>query len=101
SVTQGFIKTGLVGNTAYEFWVRANCDDNGVSDWVGPFSFTTLLANDNIEGAIPVECGGTYTGSTATATNDQPNPAIFGVAATLSPNVWYSYTGSGEPELIT
>src|SRR5690606_2196740 len=93
--------SGLDANTTYAFYVRNNCGVDGLSLWAGPFSFTTLLANDNIEGAIPVECGGTYTGSTATATNDQPNPAIFGVADTLSPNVWYSYTGSGEPELIT
>src|SRR5690606_16064346 len=93
--------SGLASQTTYQFYVRQNCGGGDLSVWAGPFSFTTLLANDNIEGAIPVECGGTYTGSTATATNDQPNPAIFGVAATLSPNVWYSYTGSGEPELIT
>src|SRR5690606_34176379 len=93
--------SGLNGSTTHRFYVRQVCSAEENSVWAGPFSFTTLLANDNIEGAIPVECGGTYTGSTATATNDQPNPAIFGVAATLSPNVWYSYTGSGEPELIT
>src|SRR5690606_14052503 len=93
--------SGLNSSTIYRFYVRQVCSAEENSVWAGPFSLTTLLANDNIEGAIPVECGGTYTGSTATATNDQPNPAIFGVAATLSPNVWYSYTGSGEPELIT
>ncbi|MGE4347401.1 MAG: GEVED domain-containing protein [Flavobacteriaceae bacterium] len=93
--------SGLAPQTTYHFYVRNNCGVDDLSAWVGPVSFTTLLANDNIENAIPVSCGETYTGSTATATNDQPNPAIFGVAATLSPNVWYSYTGSGEPELIT
>src|SRR5690606_13334611 len=97
----GATLSGLDSNTTYEFYVRNNCGGGDLSVWAGPFSFTTLLANDNIENAIPVSCGETYTGSTATATNDQPNPAIFGVAATLSPNVWYSYTGSGEPELIT
>src|SRR5690606_8955166 len=98
--TNSYNLTNLDYNTQYQFYIRQDCTVKE-SDWAGPFSFTTILDNDNIEGAIPVECGGTYTGSTATATNDQPNTAIFGVAATLSPNVWYSYTGSGEPELIT
>src|SRR5690606_30436544 len=92
--------SGLSAVTSYSFYVQADCGGD-TSIWAGPYTFTTLLANDNIADAIPVSCGGTYTGSTATATNDQPNPAVFGVANTLSPNVWYSYTGTGEPELIT
>lgn len=87
--------------TTYRWFVRQDCGVDGMSTWAGPYTFTTLLANDNIEDALPVVCGGTYTGSTATATNDQPNPAIFGVASTLSPNVWYSYTGNGDPEAVT
>src|SRR5690606_32491292 len=33
---------GLTANTAYDVYVRQNCDVNQ-SDWAGPFSFTTLL----------------------------------------------------------
>jgi len=34
--------TGLTANTAYDFYVRADCGGtNGVSTWSGPFSFST------------------------------------------------------------
>jgi hypothetical protein len=36
-------ESGLTGNTAYEVYVRADCNDasNGYSEWVGPVDFTT------------------------------------------------------------
>jgi len=34
--------SGLDSFTAYEFYVRAHCDDEEVSDWRGPVGFTTL-----------------------------------------------------------
>lgn len=34
--------TGLNPDTAYEFYVRANCDGDGYSLWTGPFLFETL-----------------------------------------------------------
>jgi hypothetical protein len=34
--------TGLVSGTAYQFYVRANCDGT-FSDWAGPYAFTTQL----------------------------------------------------------
>jgi hypothetical protein len=34
--------TGLSANTAYDFYVRADCGGSGTSAWAGPFSFTTL-----------------------------------------------------------
>lgn len=33
--------SGLTQNTAYQFYVRADCGANGTSPWAGPFSFTT------------------------------------------------------------
>jgi len=33
--------TGLTAQTAYEFYVRADCGGSGTSTWVGPFAFTT------------------------------------------------------------
>src|SRR5690606_37821953 len=36
--------TPLSASTAYEFYVRANCMADGLSDWTGPFSFNTLCA---------------------------------------------------------
>ena len=69
--------------------------------------FTTTAeaqpSNDDFANAIPVSCGGNYTSSTAQATideNDAPdsvNPQVDLDA----PNIWYSYTGSGTPEIVT
>jgi len=92
----------LSGVTTYRWFVRRDCSgsNDGLSAWSGPYTFTTLIANDNFADALPVVCGQTYTGTTVGATNDQPNPAVFTVADTLSPNVWYSYTGTGQPQQI-
>lgn len=32
---------GLAGSTTYRYFVRTNCDTDGYSDWVGPYTFTT------------------------------------------------------------
>ncbi|WP_460220235.1 T9SS type B sorting domain-containing protein [Psychroserpens sp. MEBiC05023] len=34
--------TALTPSTAYEVYVRSDCDADGFSNWVGPFNFTTL-----------------------------------------------------------
>ncbi|NJN78337.1 MAG: hypothetical protein HC803_08445, partial [Saprospiraceae bacterium] len=36
--------SGLTANTTYQFYVRANCGGGDLSDWVGPYSFTTACA---------------------------------------------------------
>jgi hypothetical protein len=33
--------TGLSPNIGYDYYVRANCDTNGYSEWEGPFTFKT------------------------------------------------------------
>lgn len=37
----------LSSNTPYEIYVRADCDVNGVSDWVGPVNFTTACVPES------------------------------------------------------
>ncbi|WP_298756054.1 choice-of-anchor L domain-containing protein [uncultured Psychroserpens sp.] len=39
-------ETGLTFQTDYEVWVRANCDANGFSSWIGPVTFTTTVQSD-------------------------------------------------------
>ncbi|MGK4568082.1 hypothetical protein [Flavobacterium sp. 3HN19-14] len=58
-------------------------------------------SNDNFANAIPISCGASVTGNTTNASNDQPNPAVFGVNSQLTQNVWYSYNGGGVPKLVT
>ncbi len=40
-VANPFTKTGLTANTAYDFYVRADCGGGSTSTWAGPFTFTT------------------------------------------------------------
>lgn len=47
--------TGLTANTAYEYYVRADCGGSDYSDWAGPYSFTTACVsvstfNENFDG---------------------------------------------------
>src|SRR5690606_28192220 len=40
--------SGLMANTAYQFYVRQNCGGGDLSDWAGPYAFTTLAAPASI-----------------------------------------------------
>jgi PKD repeat protein len=40
--TMSYTATGLTPGTSYHFYVRDSCDVLDVSEWVGPFSITTL-----------------------------------------------------------
>src|SRR5690606_16299287 len=50
--------TGLADSTSYDFYVRQNCGDDGVSVWTGPYNFTTtqvpatLNYTEDFEGVI-------------------------------------------------
>ena len=99
SGTPSYSSNDLSPSNAYKFYVRANCGSE-FSPWLGT-TFSTPLANDNFENAISVSCGTTYSSSTATATLDEDSaPDGFG-ADMDSPNVWYSYTGSGPVQSVT
>ena len=63
--TAGATITGLTANTAYEWYVRADCggDNSNVSGWIGPFTFSTACVSETIpwaegfEGLTPVGAG--------------------------------------------
>ncbi|WP_298514719.1 fibronectin type III domain-containing protein [uncultured Kordia sp.] len=40
-VSNPYTAMGLMDNTEYDFYVRANCGVDGVSNWIGPFTFRT------------------------------------------------------------
>jgi hypothetical protein len=41
ATTNPYALSGLSANTAYQFYVRANCGGGSTSTWAGPFTFTT------------------------------------------------------------
>jgi gliding motility-associated-like protein len=51
--------SGLTADTAYQYWVRADCDGGGTtfSAWAGPFPFTTAVAAPTC-GGLFVDNGG-------------------------------------------
>ncbi|WP_034260035.1 fibronectin type III domain-containing protein, partial [Aequorivita capsosiphonis] len=78
-VTSPITLDNLMENTAYDAYVRSDCGAEGVSDWAGPVSFTTLATvpdNDDCSGAIALLCGDSVEGTTVDATeSDLGNPS--------------------------
>lgn len=74
---------------------------------VGPIRFDCPPENDLFANAIAVSCGSIVNGNTVNATQDEadaPSDATVEEdtpADNDSPWVWYSFTGSGESEVIT
>lgn len=96
NVISPFTINGLQGSTTYDFYVRANCQNNGFSLWTGPYAFTTLPnppANDNCTTATPLLIGNIFPDHQVFSTNlgatnsNPPNPncAFFNGA-----DVWYT-----------
>jgi hypothetical protein len=80
--------TGLMPNTTYDYYVRANCGGtSGVSGWVGPTTFTTLCASQ-LSGTVTIDAG-----QPASATNFQSFTALAneinacGISGALTVNV--------------
>lgn len=57
--------------------------------------------NDNFIDAELIDCDGSYSGLTTTATVDEDNAPDGGGADLDAPNLWYKYTGTGTPQTIT
>lgn len=97
-VTSPFVFTGLDAETVYDIYVQGNCDANGLSDWAGPFTFTTVpmaVANDDCATAFSLQVGSVFEDYAITATNvgatktlGEPNVtcATFGFGG----DVWFS-----------
>jgi hypothetical protein len=96
NVSSPFMASSLTPETAYEFYVRADCQANGASLWTGPFTFTTSAlppANDNCSGAQVLNAGGVFGDNAVIATNvaatDSAETAP-GCAFYQGGDVWYS-----------
>ena len=64
---------------------------------LGPFFINCPPANDDLANAMPIVCGDVVTGDNSYATLDEDTaPDPNGGADTDGPNVWYSWTGTGD-----
>jgi gliding motility-associated-like protein len=84
SLSTGTAVAGLNPDTAYQYWVRANCGNGTFSAWSGPFPFNTLVP--------PPACGGIFTDAAGQTTNYANNsdstvticPSTTGEAVTVT-----------------
>jgi len=82
--------SGLISDTPYQFYVRAVCDGNKTSDWVGPVSFRTAISC-----AIPTTP--TVVSTTTTSAILNWNQPAFGGVTPANWEVVVQPAGTGMP----
>ncbi|MFL9844984.1 choice-of-anchor L domain-containing protein, partial [Flavobacterium rhizosphaerae] len=96
----------LDSGTTYQFYVRAICGgEDGNSTWSGPFTFTTLIQNDDCDSPtnVPVNEGvdcieyamGTITGATS---SDMYQDCMW---TTPEYDVWYSFEATSSAHVVS
>ncbi len=100
SGTSNIYATGLNAGAPYEFYVQADCGGlDGTSLWSGPYSFSTLLTNDQACGAIELLVDGSvnlHTNFGATLNGEQSiEPLLNGTHDEFS---WYLDATWNNPE---
>ncbi len=98
NVQIGLPVSGLDPFTGYEFYVRANCAEGQVSQWAGPFDFTTMpegVANDDCPTATALTPGANFEQYAVVATNVSATTSIGAPAPTCGTfgfggDVWFS-----------
>src|SRR5690625_1606494 len=100
-VTSPLTLEDLYSNENYDVYVRADCgEEDGVSSWVGPVSFTTDVAppeNDSPEDAIALECDGSYEGNTLGATDSDMGATELCATGSsgYAKDVWFTFEADG------
>lgn len=93
--------TGLTIGTTYTVYVRSLCSETISSSWNSK-AFLVPVANDICSNAITLTCGGSTTGTTVGATNDNmPVCGITDLTTQNSAGVWYKFIGDGSDVTIT
>lgn len=80
---------GLESNECYDIYVRANCIDDDVSTWAGPFNFCTNVAPEdlNFEGAL-------YIDENENGIRDIGEIGINSATVATDPEDVFAYTGA-------
>ena len=100
-----FYITGLNSATCYDYYVRAICSPTDASSVAGPFSFNTLISNDECTGAIDIavnqntNCLQTVFGSVAFATGSIQANSCGGTID--DDDVWFKFTATATSHYIT
>lgn len=93
--------TGLAEATLYDLYLWIDCGGDP-SPNIGPWPVATagnpFVPNDDCEDAQPIACGESFTDSTLLALDDAVADCGTGISA---PGVWYTFTGTGEPVVLT
>jgi gliding motility-associated-like protein len=95
TTTNPFLVTGLLAGTNYTFYVRAICSTTDQSLWSTGFNFSTLIINDNCDGAIfaPVNsnayCNLTIDGTISGATPS--NVPLAPCVGTADDDSWFQF----------
>lgn len=101
TVNTNYIATGFTPGTAYKYWVRTQCAGGNVSNWVGPFNFTTSPAGSICSSPIIIAqpLPFSHTANTNTYGDEVDTPQGAGCAGGATnymqgPEVFYSYTST-------
>lgn len=96
----------LTSGTTYEFYVRAICGGtDGNSNWSGPIVFTTLIENDDCDGAIDVDtnpgvdCDVFATGTVTGATGSSQAQSCY-IWGDIEFDVWYSFEATATTHAV-
>jgi hypothetical protein len=104
SVGSGVVTTNLsslIGSTLYYYWVRSNCGSSTYSTWIGS-SFTTLMPNDNSDGAISLTINSSTTcTTTTTGTSIGATQTLSSTTGTSDDDVWYKFTATATNLTMT
>jgi hypothetical protein len=104
SLTGSFTQTGLIANSNYCYYVRADCENATYSNWSGPFCYATTIENDECANATTLSinsnttCSLVTNGNVINATQSLP---INTCAGTANDDVWFKFTATSSTHLIS
>ncbi|PZF71856.1 LamG-like jellyroll fold domain-containing protein [Taibaiella soli] len=101
--TNPYSLTGLLGNTAYQFYVQDSCAGIGTGTWAGPYSFTTLPNYGNNASGYAVHFDGTGVQNSTVQAVNLGNVLRDSLATTdFTIEMWVKVgaTNTGNPPLI-